>query len=76
MSRGSEKSFDLKGTNRSTDEEAKEKIKNAIDTLAITQSIEKEKRDDLLRKLEAIEGLSVRQITRITGFNFNVVAKA
>lgn len=38
--------------------------------------MEKEKRDDLLRKLKGIEGLSIRQIARITGLTFNVVAKA
>ena len=73
-----EKSFDLERTNRLTDEEAKEIIKKAIGNLATTQlqSMEKEIRDDFLRKLKAIKGLSIRQIARIIGLNFNVVAKA
>ncbi|WP_371360972.1 transposase [Sporomusa malonica] len=73
-----EKEFNLERTKRLTDEEAKEIIKNAIGNLATTQlqSMAKDKRDDLLRKLKAIEGLSIRQIARITGLNFNVVAKA
>ena len=40
------------------------------------QSMEKEIRDEILRKLKAIEGLSIRQIARIIVLNFNVVAKA
>ncbi len=36
----------------------------------------KDKRDEVLRRLKSIEGLSVRQIARITGFTVNVVAKA
>ena len=38
--------------------------------------MEKEIRDEILRKLKAIEGLSIRQIARIIVLNFNVVAKA
>lgn len=76
MQRESGKSFSLKGTNRLTDEEAKEIINKTVEALAIGEFTEKEKRDDFLRSLKAIEGLSIRQIARITGFNFNVVAKA
>ena len=36
------------------------------------QSMEKEIRDDFLRKLKAIEGLSIRQIARIIGFDYYV----
>ena len=68
----------MERTNRLTDEEAKEIIKKAIGNLATTQlqSMEKEIRDEILRKLKAIEGLSIRQIARIIVLNFNVVAKA
>lgn len=78
MGRNDEKSFDLKGTYRLTDDEANEIIKRTINDFKANQlqSMEKEKRDQLLRKLKVIEGLSIRQIARITGLTFNVVAKA
>lgn len=78
MSRSSEQDFYLEGKCRLNDEEAKEIMKKTIGNLTTNQLqfMEKEKRDDLLRKLKNNRGLSVRQIARITGLTFNVVAKA
>lgn len=78
MGISNERSFDMEAAYRITDEEAKAIIKKAIGNLTTNQlqSMEKEERNDLLRKLKDIEGLSIRQIARITGLTFNVVAKA
>jgi hypothetical protein len=38
--------------------------------------MEKEQRDDCLRQLKENGLISVRQISRITGITFNIVAKA
>lgn len=62
---------------RLTDTEAREKIQRNIDmTYAEMQQLGKEERDEILRRLKDIGGISIRQIARITGFTVNVVAKA
>jgi putative transposase len=62
---------------RLTDNDAREKIHRDIDvTFAEMQQLGKEKRDEILRKMKSIDGISIRQIARITGFTVNVVAKA
>jgi len=40
------------------------------------QTMEKTKRDGYLRQLKASEGVSIRQIARISGLTFNIVVKA
>jgi Transposase and inactivated derivatives len=62
---------------RLTDNEAREKLRQDIDmTFAEMQRLDKGKRDEVLRRMKDIEGVSIRQIARITGFTVNVVAKA
>lgn len=78
MSGSGEKVIDPEDKSRLTDEEAKQMVKNTLGDFAASelQSMEKEERDRLLRQLKGIESLSIRQIARITGITFNVVAKA
>jgi putative transposase len=62
---------------RLTDREAREKIQKIIDmTFAEIQQLDKEKRDEIVRKLKDIEGISIRQLARITGLTINVIARA
>ena len=70
--------LELKRKTRLTDEEAKQIVKQMLGNLATNEllTMEKEKRDDCLRQLKENGGISVRQIARITGCTFNVVAKA
>ncbi|MDT8903390.1 transposase [Anaeroselena agilis] len=67
----------LEEDKRLTDNEAREKIQRHINmTFAEVQQLDKEKRNEILRKMKDIEEVSIRQIARITGFTVNVVAKA
>ncbi|WP_371367644.1 hypothetical protein SRRS_15060 [Sporomusa rhizae] len=70
--------FELKTKYRLTDEEAKQIMKQILGNLEWNEllTMEKEKRDGYLRKLKENEGISIRQVARITGLTFNVVAKA
>jgi len=45
-------------------------------TLSELRQVEKDKRDEIVSELKEIDGLSIRQIARITGFTVNIVAKA
>lgn len=67
----------IEDNKRLTDSEAKERIKSTVDkTFDEIQQMDKEKRDEILRRMKDIEGVSIRQIARITGFTVNVVARA
>nr|WP_306798619.1 transposase [Oceanobacillus saliphilus] len=69
-------SFDYRS--RLTDEEAKLRIKNLLDKIEIAQvkSLPKSKRNEVLRKVKEIEGLSQRQAARILGISPSLVFKA
>lgn len=71
-------SVDLEDKSRLSAEKAKQIIKNTLGDYIASQlqSLGKEERVRFLRQLKRIEGLSIRQIARITGFTFNVAAKA
>ncbi len=64
--------------NRLTDEEARLEIKKRISPIEFAQvkSLPKIKRTEVLRKVKAIEGLSLRQAARIFGVSLNLVFKA
>ena len=64
--------------NRLTDEEARLEIKKRLGTIEIAQvkSLPKVKRTEVLRKVKAIEGLSLRQAARIFGISLSLVFKA
>ena len=63
---------------RVTDEEAGEISQRTLGkmTLSELRQVEKDKRDEIVSRLKEIDGLSIRQIARITGFTVNIVAKA
>jgi putative transposase len=44
--------------------------------ITVLQTMEKEKRDEILRQLKEIEGISHRQIARVTGVSPNIIFKA
>lgn len=70
--------LDMRENKRHTDEAASGMIQKAMEnmTLGELRQAEKTQRDEILRRLKELEGLSVRQIARITGFTVNIVAKA
>lgn len=63
---------------RLTDDEARVEIKKLLGTIEIPQvkSMPKVKRDELLRKVKGIHGVSLRQISRIFGVSLSLVYKA
>lgn len=75
---GSEECLEIKSLRKLNDKEGLEIIKQhlSIQSLEELKKLDKEKRDASLRELKAVEGLSIRQIARITGFTVNIVAKA
>jgi len=44
--------------------------------VTILRTIEKQKRDEILRRVKVIEGATQRQIARVTGLSQNMVFKA
>ena len=64
-------------TKRMTDEEARGLIKSALGykNLSTIQALAIPKRNDALRKLKE-EGLSIRQISRLTGISKTIVERA
>lgn len=68
----------LAETVRLTDEAGREIIKHLLGDFSTDElaAMDKEKRNALLGKLKGVAGLSIRQIARLTGLTFNIVAKA
>lgn len=61
-----------------TDEEAKLALNQLLQakSIHILHHVEKSRRDEVLRTLRQMEGISIRQIERITGIGRNVIANA
>ena len=61
-----------------TDQDAKLIIQNIgkINIPAELQILEKERRDEVLRQIKKVEGISTRQIARLTGISQSVIARA
>ena len=61
-----------------SDTEAREKIINTIGKVQLAQikSFPKAKRDELIRKVKGIKGISQRQAARIMGISPNLIFKA
>jgi len=70
--------LEMRVDRRVTDEEAGAIIKRNLGkmTLSELRQVDKDKRDEIVSRLKEIDGLSIRQIARITGFTVNIVAKA
>lgn len=64
--------------NRLKDEEARVKIKNILGEIEIAQikSLSRQQRNEVLREIKSIKGISQRQIARIVGLSANLVFKA
>lgn len=70
--------FDISGRTSLSDEEIRRKIlryTNGQEPHAIG-ALERDERDSLLRQLKETEGLSIRQIERVTGISRGVIAKS
>ena len=63
---------------RMTDEEAREKINKALTglNLANIKSLPKQQRDEIIREIKNIDGLTQRQISRITGVSLSLISRA
>ena len=72
-----DKCLEYKDTRRINDDEAREIIKDIakINNISELQHYDKEKRDETIRRMKEIEGVSIRQIARITGLSYNLVLK-
>jgi len=72
-----DKCLEYEVSKRINDIEAREIIKKIAEVKNISemQGFEKEKRDEIIIKIKGIDGLSIRQIARITGFSYNLVLK-
>lgn len=61
-----------------TDEKARENIKEIgkLQNISDIQRLDKERRNIILKKAKEIEGISILQISRVTGINRTAVMKA
>ncbi len=61
-----------------TDEEAHEKINKALAGLNVAniKSLPKQQRDEIIREIKNIDGLTQRQISRITGVSLSLISRA
>lgn len=72
------KVLEIDETSRLLDQEARVIIEKKTSPMSLGELrlAEKSKRDEILINLKQQDGLSIRQIARITGFTVNIVAKA
>lgn len=63
---------------RKTDEEMRTEIEAGMNGISVMtlQNMEKQRRNELLRRIKTIEGATIRQIARVTGLNQSIVFKA
>ena len=72
-----DKCLDFGDLVRLTDEEARDEIARlGIRNIAALQHLEKADRDSILKGLKNIEGISIRQLARITGISKSVIERA
>ena len=72
-----DKCLEFEINKRLNDIEAKEVIKEVARVTNINelQYLQRDKRNEILKRLKEFEGLSIRQIARITGISYNMVQK-
>ncbi|MBP2659732.1 MAG: transposase IS200-family protein [Firmicutes bacterium] len=70
--------IEMKEAKRITDEDAKKMIQKYANVKmpAELQNMERRRRDEIIRKIKEIEGISTRQIARVTGMSQTVISKA
>lgn len=63
---------------RKTDKEVLQEVINIVgeQPISVLQTIEKARRNELLRRMKRIEGTSQRQLSRITGINQSIISQA
>ncbi len=63
---------------RKTDSEVKTEIEKYMfgQTIGRLQGMEKAERNEVLRNVKAIEGVSLRQISRVTGISVDIIFNA
>jgi hypothetical protein len=66
------------GPSKLTDQEAKLAIQKMaeVNIPAELQTMEKKKRDEVLRKIKRINGITTRQIARLTGITQSIIVRA
>lgn len=69
---------DYEVTKRLSDDEARMEINRILKGIEIphVKSLTKQERDDILKKIKGIEGISQRQLARILGISANLIFKA
>ena len=69
---------DTVGEKKLSDDEARLEIKELLGSIEIAQvkSLPREKRNELLREVKCVNGLSLRQAARILGVSHNLIFKA
>lgn len=70
-----DKCLDITVDNRKTDQEVKEYLRSLGITSNSIQHMDKKKRDAIIIQLKEIEGVSIRQISRITGISSSVIQR-
>ncbi len=73
-----DKCLEDKIKHRKTDSEVKTEIEKLMfcEPIGGLQGMEKAKRNDILRKIKVIDGVSLRQISRVTGLSVDIIFKA
>ena len=73
-----DKCIEFNEVKRMTDEEVKKIVQKHASVKIPTelQNMEKIKRDEIVRKIKEIDGISTRQIARLTGISQSIIAKA
>ena len=70
--------IEIKEVKRITDEDIKKMIQKHANIKMPTelQNMERTRRDEIIRKIKEVEGVSTRQIARVTGMSQTVISKA
>ncbi|MDD4048075.1 MAG: transposase, partial [Clostridia bacterium] len=73
-----DKCLEYEVSKKINDTEARKLIKSitGVKRVSEIQGFEKEKRDEIVKKIKGIKGVSIRQIARITGVNYSLALKA
>lgn len=73
--RNEDKCLEFEFAKRIDDIEARDIIKKIakVNNINDIQGFEKERRNEIIKRAKEIDGLSIRQIVRITGISFNIV---
>jgi REP element-mobilizing transposase RayT len=70
--------IEMKVVKRITDEDAKKMIQKYANVKMATelQNMERTRRDEIIRRIKEVDGVSTRQIARVTGMSQTVISKA